>query len=32
MRCKNADFGAWANDEYRVPDTSPERPPTDDQG
>jgi endogenous inhibitor of DNA gyrase (YacG/DUF329 family) len=20
MRCKNADFGAWANEEYRVPD------------
>jgi endogenous inhibitor of DNA gyrase (YacG/DUF329 family) len=32
MRCKNADFGAWANEEYRVPDASPEQPPTDDQG
>lgn len=31
MRCKNADFGAWANEEYRVPDASPEQLPTDEQ-
>jgi uncharacterized protein len=22
MRCKDVDFGAWANEEYRVPDES----------
>ena len=30
MRCKQIDLGAWANEEYRVPDTTPERPPDDD--
>ena len=30
-RCKNADFIAWANEEYRVPDASPELPPDDEQ-
>lgn len=29
-RCKNSDFVAWANEEYRVPDASPERPPDED--
>ncbi|MDP3872741.1 MAG: DNA gyrase inhibitor YacG [Methyloversatilis sp.] len=29
-RCKNSDFVAWANEEYRVPDASPEVPPDED--
>jgi endogenous inhibitor of DNA gyrase (YacG/DUF329 family) len=29
MRCKDVDFGAWANGEYRVPDES--APVADDQ-
>lgn len=28
-RCKDVDFGAWANEEYRVPDES--APVADDQ-
>lgn len=32
MRCKDVDFGAWANEEYRVPEPAPEVPPADDQG
>ena len=29
-RCKQVDFGAWANEEYRVPDATPERPQDDE--
>ncbi len=29
LRCKDVDFGAWANEEYRVPDES--TPVTDDR-
>ncbi|WP_374338644.1 DNA gyrase inhibitor YacG [Methyloversatilis sp.] len=29
MRCKQIDLGAWANEEYRVPDAVPDVPPDD---
>jgi endogenous inhibitor of DNA gyrase (YacG/DUF329 family) len=30
MRCKQIDLGAWANEEYRVPDSTSELPRDDD--
>lgn len=29
-RCKQVDFGAWANEEYRVPDATSELPPDEE--